>query len=181
MACQSVRNKKPPTNLHLWSWPTCPWQRIHFDFAGPFLGSMFLIVIDAHSKWIEATNNDHNHSQYIRHIRPSLSYVRCLLFMGCPSKLSLITVPNLTEMNLMISWRRMEMSICLRNHIIRNWTVKLNEQFKPSKIVWKQEKQKMGICKPSWAVLSNNTHYFYWPGSFKAFLWKGNYKHDWIY
>ena len=51
----------------------------------------------------------------------------------------------------MISWRRMEMSICLRNHIIRNRTVKLNEQFKPSKTVWRQEKQKMGICKPSWA------------------------------
>ena len=25
------------------------------DFAGPFLGKMFFILIDAHSKWIEAT------------------------------------------------------------------------------------------------------------------------------
>ena len=33
--------------------PTRPWARIHLDFAGPFLGQMFLILIDAHSKWIE--------------------------------------------------------------------------------------------------------------------------------
>ena len=30
-----------------------PWQRIHLDFAGPFMGSSFLVVIDAHSKWPE--------------------------------------------------------------------------------------------------------------------------------
>ena len=28
--------------------------RIHIDYAGPFLGRMFLIVCDAFSKWIEA-------------------------------------------------------------------------------------------------------------------------------
>ena len=32
-----------------------PWQRIHIDFTRLFLGNMFLIVADAHSKWIEAT------------------------------------------------------------------------------------------------------------------------------
>jgi len=30
-----------------------PWQRIHVDFAGPFMGRQFLIVVDAHSKWPE--------------------------------------------------------------------------------------------------------------------------------
>ncbi|CAC5359621.1 unnamed protein product [Mytilus coruscus] len=30
-----------------------PWKRIHIDFAGPFLDQMFLIIIDAHSKWPE--------------------------------------------------------------------------------------------------------------------------------
>ena len=29
------------------------WQRIHLDFAGPFLGRMFLITVDTHSKWPE--------------------------------------------------------------------------------------------------------------------------------
>ena len=39
--------------LHPWQWPDRPWQRIHIDYAGPFLGSMFLIIVDAHSKWAE--------------------------------------------------------------------------------------------------------------------------------
>lgn len=52
-ACQEVRNKPPLVMLHPWSWPACPWQRIHIDFAGPFLGSMFMLVMDAHSKWLE--------------------------------------------------------------------------------------------------------------------------------
>ena len=39
--------------LHPWVWPTKPWQRIHVDFAGPFLGQSFLVVVDAHSKWPE--------------------------------------------------------------------------------------------------------------------------------
>ena len=30
-----------------------PWEHIHIDFAGPFLGKMFLVVTDAHSKWPE--------------------------------------------------------------------------------------------------------------------------------
>ena len=29
------------------------WERIHLDFCGPFLGSMWLIVICSYSKWLE--------------------------------------------------------------------------------------------------------------------------------
>ena len=36
-----------------WKWPSTPWSRIHLDFTGPFLGHMFLIIIDAYSKWLE--------------------------------------------------------------------------------------------------------------------------------
>ena len=39
--------------LHPWDWATAPWQRIHIDYAGPFQNSMFLVVVDAHSKWPE--------------------------------------------------------------------------------------------------------------------------------
>ena len=52
-ACQANRQKPPTAPLHPWSWPTGVWQRIHIDFAGPFLGHMFLLVIDSHSKWLE--------------------------------------------------------------------------------------------------------------------------------
>ena len=33
--------------------PTKPWQRLHIDFAGPFLNKMYFLVVDAHSKWPE--------------------------------------------------------------------------------------------------------------------------------
>ena len=50
LACQSNRNKPPTTTLHPWNWPAKPWQRVHIDFAGPFMDKMFLIVVEAHSK-----------------------------------------------------------------------------------------------------------------------------------
>ena len=50
LACQSVKYTPP---LHPWVWPTRPWERVHLDFAGPFQGSMFLVAVDAHSKWPE--------------------------------------------------------------------------------------------------------------------------------
>lgn len=39
--------------LHLWVWPTKPWQRVHLDFTGPFQGLMFFMAVDTHSKWPE--------------------------------------------------------------------------------------------------------------------------------
>ena len=52
-SCQSVRNRPPTALLHPWSWPDGPWKQIHVDFAGPVFGSMFMVVVDAHSKWME--------------------------------------------------------------------------------------------------------------------------------
>ena len=40
-------------SLHPWQLVESPWQRIHIDFARPFLQQMFLIVIDSFSKWPE--------------------------------------------------------------------------------------------------------------------------------
>ena len=36
-----------------WEWPTRPWCRIHIDHASPLIGKLSLIIIDAHSKWID--------------------------------------------------------------------------------------------------------------------------------
>ena len=52
-ACNNVKNKPAAAPLHPWEWPSFPWQRIHLDFAGPFLGKYFLVLVDAYSKWIE--------------------------------------------------------------------------------------------------------------------------------
>ena len=53
-ACQL--NQKVPARapLNPWEWPKRPWSRIHIDHLGPYEGKMLLVVIDAHSKWIEA-------------------------------------------------------------------------------------------------------------------------------
>ena len=50
----SLQQKSPPVApLHPWEWPSKPWTRIHIDHAGPFMGKMFLIIIDSYSKWLE--------------------------------------------------------------------------------------------------------------------------------
>ena len=50
----SLGKQAPPAApLSPWSWPTKPWQRVHLDFAGPFLNKMYLLAVDAHSKWPE--------------------------------------------------------------------------------------------------------------------------------
>ena len=36
-----------------WDWPDRPWARIHADYAGPFMSKMFLLMVDAHSKWLQ--------------------------------------------------------------------------------------------------------------------------------
>ena len=42
-----------PAPLHPWEWPGRLWLRLHLDFAGPFIGHMFLVLVDAHSKWLD--------------------------------------------------------------------------------------------------------------------------------
>ena len=51
--CQVNRAAPSKAPLHPWEWPSRPWSRIHIDHAGPFHGKLFLIVIDAHSKWMD--------------------------------------------------------------------------------------------------------------------------------
>ena len=52
---QCQQNQKTPAKapFHPWDWPERPWMRLHIDYAGPFLGKMFLVVVDAHWKWLE--------------------------------------------------------------------------------------------------------------------------------
>ena len=52
-ACQQTRNLPPSTPLNVWGWPKLPWSRIHVDYAGPFRGHMFLVLVDSHSKWLD--------------------------------------------------------------------------------------------------------------------------------
>ena len=52
-SCQAVKHSPAVAPLQPWVWPAQPWKRVHLDFAGPFQGSMFLVAVDAHSKWPE--------------------------------------------------------------------------------------------------------------------------------
>lgn len=51
--CLSQRPNPSKAELHPWEWPAHPWHRIHIDYAGPIQGKYFLILVDAHSKWVE--------------------------------------------------------------------------------------------------------------------------------
>ena len=52
--CQLHQKSPPLAPIHSWHWPSTSWSRIHLDFAGPFMGNMFLLIVDSHSKWIDA-------------------------------------------------------------------------------------------------------------------------------
>ena len=52
-SCQESRPAPPVAPLHPWEWPSVPWSRLHLDFAGPFLGHNFLVLVDACSKWMD--------------------------------------------------------------------------------------------------------------------------------
>ena len=51
--CQANSKAPPVAPLHPWEFPTRPWSRLHIDFAGPFLGKLFVVLVDAYSKWLE--------------------------------------------------------------------------------------------------------------------------------
>ncbi|XP_058816377.1 uncharacterized protein K02A2.6-like [Topomyia yanbarensis] len=52
-ACASVAKAPPKTLLSSWPQTSYPWQRLHVDYAGPFEGHYFLIMVDSYSKWPE--------------------------------------------------------------------------------------------------------------------------------
>ena len=69
-SCQRTRHNPAPAPLHPWEFPNQPWERLHADYAGPFEGKMFLIVIDAYSKWLEVIPvSAANSSVTIEHLR----------------------------------------------------------------------------------------------------------------
>ena len=53
LQCQENRKSPPTVPMLPWEWPSKPWTRLHIDHAGPFMGKMFLVIVDSHSKWLE--------------------------------------------------------------------------------------------------------------------------------
>ena len=52
--CQMNQNMPASAPVDPWENTSKPWTRIHIDYAGPFMGHMFLIIVDSYSKWIDA-------------------------------------------------------------------------------------------------------------------------------
>ncbi|XP_060545570.1 uncharacterized protein K02A2.6-like [Pantherophis guttatus] len=51
--CQESRSDPPMAPVREWERPQGPWSRIHIDFAGPFHGQTFMVIVDSFSKWLE--------------------------------------------------------------------------------------------------------------------------------
>ena len=68
--CQQNRPSDRPVPVHPWEFPTKPWSRLHIDYAGPVHGKMYLVIIDAYSKWLEVkTVATATSSATIQHLR----------------------------------------------------------------------------------------------------------------
>ena len=63
--CEQCQLQQSVPPLRPWSWPTTPWMRLHLDYSGPFEGTMILVLIDAHSKWIEAVHTPNSTSSTV--------------------------------------------------------------------------------------------------------------------
>lgn len=57
-----IENQKAPARAvpTPWPWPEKPWERLHADFLGPLFGDMYLVVVDAYTKWPEVINFKQN-------------------------------------------------------------------------------------------------------------------------
>ncbi|KMQ87732.1 hypothetical protein RF55_12904 [Lasius niger] len=51
--CHTFSNNPSCKIKHHWETATEPLQRVHVDFAGPFLGYNFLVLVDAYTRWPE--------------------------------------------------------------------------------------------------------------------------------
>lgn len=73
--CQLNSKSLPELEAGVWPIPEKPWSRIHLDFAENFLSTNFLILVDAHSKWIDVFKCKHLSSQsVIKHLSRAFSY-----------------------------------------------------------------------------------------------------------
>ena len=53
--CQSEQKSPLLAPVQLWQWPDHLWDCVHIDYAGPFMGKMFLLPIDATASGLIST------------------------------------------------------------------------------------------------------------------------------
>lgn len=52
-ACAAEADAPPRHSPSPWPWPATPWARLHIDFLGPIFNRIYLVIIDAKTKWLE--------------------------------------------------------------------------------------------------------------------------------
>ena len=53
ITCQQSRQNFRNAPMHPWGISSEPWSRLHLDFAGPFEGKMWMILVDSYTRWLE--------------------------------------------------------------------------------------------------------------------------------
>lgn len=51
--CAQLRASPARAPLSPWPYPAHPFYRVHLDFLGPIHGRMYLVIVDAYTKWLE--------------------------------------------------------------------------------------------------------------------------------
>ena len=119
--CQRSRPNPPATYLHPWERPANPWERIHVDYAS-VEGQNVLILVDAHSKWIEAIPTS---SMTAGMTVPTMRGV--FATHGVPKVVASDNGPSFTGMNSPNFWKQTEYSTSCQRHIIPRRMDWLNE------------------------------------------------------
>ncbi|XP_003741639.1 uncharacterized protein K02A2.6-like [Galendromus occidentalis] len=66
--------RNPPKMIHNWEQTSYCFQRIHLDYAGPIGNKYILLLVDAHSKWLEAfVTNDKTSATTLKHLRETIA------------------------------------------------------------------------------------------------------------
>ena len=100
--CLATSNAPTKAELHPWEWPAYPWHRLHIDYAGPVQGKYFLVLVDAHSKWVEIfPTAGPSSAETIKNLR------HCFCRFGFPKQWCQIMAPASLAKSLGSSWNKM--------------------------------------------------------------------------
>ena len=133
-ACQVNQKSPSVVPLHPWEFPPRPWSHLHIDFARPFLGKQFIVLVDTYSKWLEvAVVSSCSTQQAVRFLRHVFST------HGIPDRLVSETVPLSLRRSLRSSLNAMASITVL---LLMVWQ---KEQFK---LLKKTSKRRVVIWRP---------------------------------
>lgn len=78
--CCQIKDSLTKAPIHNWETPSENFQRVHMNYAVPFLGHQFFIIVDAKSKWSEVImqKTPPITESTIHHLRKVLSRYRLL-------------------------------------------------------------------------------------------------------